>query len=65
MCGGLSEVAVRLKAEMEWQHYHLVRVLGQKLRLRKIFVSVFLLLVRRTVITRTGYFAQQTSLRMP
>jgi hypothetical protein len=26
----LSEVVVRLKAEMEWQHNHLVGVLGQR-----------------------------------
>ncbi len=30
MCGGLSEVAVRLKAQAEWQHFHLVGVLGQR-----------------------------------
>jgi hypothetical protein len=62
MCGGLSEVAARLKEEVEQQHYHLVGVLGQKMRLCKKIVSVFLLLVRRTVITGTGYFAQQHSL---
>jgi hypothetical protein len=30
MCGSLSDVAARLKAEDEQQHYHLVRVLGQE-----------------------------------
>jgi hypothetical protein len=67
MCGGLSEVAEILKAEAERQHYHLVGVLGQKITICcvKSFVGVFSLLVRRTVITGTGYFAQQHSLRMP
>ncbi len=41
MCGGLPEVAVRLKAEAERQHYHLVKVLGQKMKLCKIFCLVF------------------------
>jgi hypothetical protein len=65
MCGCLSEVAARLKAEAERQQYHLIGVLGlRKLGCVKSFVSVFLLLFR-TVITGTGYFAQQHSLEMP
>ncbi len=61
MCGGLSEVAARLKVEADWQHHHLVRVLGQrKWGCVKSFVSVSLLLVRHTVITGSGYFALNT-----
>jgi hypothetical protein len=30
MCGGLSGVAARLKAEAEWQHYHLVKCVERK-----------------------------------
>jgi hypothetical protein len=30
MCGGLSEVAAKLKGEAEWQHNHLVGVLGKR-----------------------------------
>jgi hypothetical protein len=56
MCGGLSEVVARLKVEAERQHYHLDWVVGQrKWGCVKSFVIVFLLLVRRTVIARTGY----------
>jgi hypothetical protein len=44
MCGGLSEVVASLKAEAEWQHYHLLGVLGQKMRLCKIFCWCFLAL---------------------
>jgi hypothetical protein len=66
MCGCLSKVAVRLKAEAEQQRYHLVKVLGQRKEgCVKSFVSVFLLLVRHTVISRTGYLTQQHSLQMP
>ncbi len=44
MCGGFSEVAARLKAEAERQHYHLVGVLHrtEKIRLCKIFCYCFL-----------------------
>ncbi len=37
MCGGLSEVAARLKAEAKPQHFHLVGVFGQRKRGYKIF----------------------------
>jgi hypothetical protein len=30
MCGGLSDVAARLKAEAKWKHYHLVKCVDRK-----------------------------------
>jgi hypothetical protein len=30
MCGGLSDVVARLKVEVEWQDYHLIKCVDRK-----------------------------------
>jgi hypothetical protein len=41
MCGGLSGVVARLKAEAEWQHYHLVKCVDRKNEVVKNLLVVF------------------------
>jgi hypothetical protein len=66
MCGSLSEGAARLNAEAELQHYQLVGVLGQRKQgCIKSFGSVFLFLVRRTVIAETGILHNNTNSKCP
>jgi hypothetical protein len=41
MCGGLSDVAARLKVEAEWQHYHLVKCVDRKKEVEYNLLLVF------------------------